>query len=267
MLGRVAVPGLRTAFRAPQIPTRCHVPNVIKHVPYWGRYADAVCAIRNAMQRIVQSGAEYVPHVAGHFAGAAKKKKNRKRKEQQMKIRNWILGVGVACAMSVGASTNASIVSGVGDTLSLSSGTLPSDYSGFTWDGTWTYTDLGGTTGYVVAGGDASSVLRSDTQLFTFGGATFRSTGDAATVTVTGFDASGNTVNWQTYDLSAGEVLDASGLSGTFKSLVFTGSGWEMNNFSDAPVIPEPTTMLAGALLLLPFGASTMRSVRKKAKA
>ena len=27
--------------------------------------------------------------------------------------------------------------------------------------------------------------------------------------------------------------------------------------------IPEPTTMIAGALLLLPFGASTLRMLRK----
>jgi hypothetical protein len=28
-------------------------------------------------------------------------------------------------------------------------------------------------------------------------------------------------------------------------------------------VVPEPTTMIAGALLLLPFGASTLRILRK----
>ena len=28
--------------------------------------------------------------------------------------------------------------------------------------------------------------------------------------------------------------------------------------------VPEPTTMIAGALLLLPFGASTLRILRKK---
>jgi hypothetical protein len=31
----------------------------------------------------------------------------------------------------------------------------------------------------------------------------------------------------------------------------------------DANVVPEPTTMIAGALLLLPFGASTLRILRK----
>jgi hypothetical protein len=28
-------------------------------------------------------------------------------------------------------------------------------------------------------------------------------------------------------------------------------------------VVPEPTTVIAGALLLLPFGASTLRILRK----
>jgi hypothetical protein len=32
-------------------------------------------------------------------------------------------------------------------------------------------------------------------------------------------------------------------------------------------VVPEPTTMIAGALLLLPFGASTLRLLRKNRKA
>jgi hypothetical protein len=31
----------------------------------------------------------------------------------------------------------------------------------------------------------------------------------------------------------------------------------------DDPAVPEPTTLIAGALLLLPFGASTLRSLRK----
>jgi hypothetical protein len=30
-----------------------------------------------------------------------------------------------------------------------------------------------------------------------------------------------------------------------------------------AAPVPEPTTMIAGALLLLPFGASTLRILRK----
>jgi hypothetical protein len=33
---------------------------------------------------------------------------------------------------------------------------------------------------------------------------------------------------------------------------------------SGVSAVPEPTTMIAGALLLLPFGASTLRILRKK---
>jgi hypothetical protein len=32
---------------------------------------------------------------------------------------------------------------------------------------------------------------------------------------------------------------------------------------TDADPVPEPTTMVAGVLLLLPFGASTLRVLRK----
>jgi hypothetical protein len=39
-------------------------------------------------------------------------------------------------------------------------------------------------------------------------------------------------------------------------------AGWGFDDVSVSPV-PEPTTMIAGALLLLPFGASTLRVLRK----
>jgi hypothetical protein len=42
-----------------------------------------------------------------------------------------------------------------------------------------------------------------------------------------------------------------------------TAAGTTTYDFEPAPV-PEPTTMVAGALLLLPFGASTLRMLRKK---
>jgi hypothetical protein len=38
---------------------------------------------------------------------------------------------------------------------------------------------------------------------------------------------------------------------------------WCGNKWDNVPV-PEPTTMIAGALLLLPFGASTLRILRKR---
>ena len=39
------------------------------------------------------------------------------------------------------------------------------------------------------------------------------------------------------------------------------------NNNPPPPAVPEPTTFIAGALLLLPFGASTFRILRRKATA
>jgi hypothetical protein len=41
------------------------------------------------------------------------------------------------------------------------------------------------------------------------------------------------------------------------------GSGAASANIESITVVPEPTTMIAGALLLLPFGASTVRLLRK----
>jgi hypothetical protein len=41
--------------------------------------------------------------------------------------------------------------------------------------------------------------------------------------------------------------------------------GGRLNNFANTyTVVPEPTTMIAGALLLLPFGASTLRILRRR---
>jgi hypothetical protein len=45
----------------------------------------------------------------------------------------------------------------------------------------------------------------------------------------------------------------------TFHTL--TGNG--LSSYSGFSAVPEPTTMIAGALLLLPFGASTLRVLRK----
>lgn len=53
----------------------------------------------------------------------------------------------------------------------------------------------------------------------------------------------------------------------SFRNDLFTtGNGYyvTLDNVSlDAAPVPEPTTMIAGALLLLPFGASLMRKLRK----
>ena len=72
---------------------------------------------------------------------------------------------------------------------------------------------------------------------------------------------------WETYDIFTynGTKLLAS------EHAAYNGSGgWSFTRFdgsSIAPVptaVPEPTTMIAGALLLLPFGASTLRMLRRR---
>jgi hypothetical protein len=42
------------------------------------------------------------------------------------------------------------------------------------------------------------------------------------------------------------------------------GQGQGISHYTVFNAVPEPTTMIAGALLLLPFGASTLRMLRKK---
>ena len=48
--------------------------------------------------------------------------------------------------------------------------------------------------------------------------------------------------------------------------ITITGSdtGAVFSRISVVPVVPEPTTIIAGALLLLPFGASTLRALRRR---
>ena len=41
------------------------------------------------------------------------------------------------------------------------------------------------------------------------------------------------------------------------------GAGEGQEFIAKGVEVPEPTTMIAGALLLLPFGASTLRMLRK----
>jgi hypothetical protein len=49
-----------------------------------------------------------------------------------------------------------------------------------------------------------------------------------------------------------------------FISDIYFGQTGKTGDVAAIAPVPEPTTMIAGALLLLPFGASTMRVLRKK---
>jgi hypothetical protein len=89
------------------------------------------------------------------------------------------------------------------------------------------------------------------------------------------------------WTLNAGAGGDVAGMSGvTLDSILATYGTWEVmrayayigdtggassgsvdiNSITVGPyvaAVPEPTTIIAGALLLLPFGASTLRMLRK----
>jgi hypothetical protein len=68
---------------------------------------------------------------------------------------------------------------------------------------------------------------------------------------------------------------DANGIA-TYTPAGFTSPGYQINpsspgtpagyqnSYEFISAVPEPTTMIAGALLLLPFGASALRTIRKK---
>jgi hypothetical protein len=52
-----------------------------------------------------------------------------------------------------------------------------------------------------------------------------------------------------------------------FNKVIATSTqyAFEFDNVAYNPTpVPEPTTMIAGALLLLPFGASTLRVLRRR---
>ena len=63
------------------------------------------------------------------------------------------------------------------------------------------------------------------------------------------------------------EVISGSIPLGYVGTLDSNGDGWDKSSDVNVQVfgtpVPEPTTMIAGALLLLPFGASTLRMLRK----
>jgi hypothetical protein len=74
----------------------------------------------------------------------------------------------------------------------------------------------------------------------------------------------GMTLPPNTFTENSFDFMDA---TGTYKSAAHIqqttiggSSGWIG---ADPPVVPEPSTWLAGALLLLPFGLGALRTIRK----
>lgn len=129
----------------------------------------------------------------------------------------------------------------------------------FGWSSGWLYAAEGGNT-FVFNGGSGDVAMQLSGGTFTFEGADFAGTG---TVTVQGY-AGAILVGSETYTLSSAGFISYGANLENINRLVFIGTDWRMDNFVDSiQVVPEPTTVAAAVLLLLPFGASTIRILRR----
>lgn len=148
------------------------------------------------------------------------------------------------------------------------SGPIPAGYMGFAWGGNWQFaTDASGNT--YVFNTDTSNVTiqRANGGLFSLESVDFAGLSSADSVTVEGLKGGTLVGSVQTGPLSTTFSTFPTASLANIDTLVFTGTNWRMDNFSDTVAVPEPTTLIAGALLLLPFGASTFRFSRKLLKA
>jgi hypothetical protein len=73
------------------------------------------------------------------------------------------------------------------------------------------------------------------------------------------------TLNKFIYEAAAGQGENSQG--GAYTIYVADDPGAPANTYYIESVVPEPSTYIAGALLLLPFGASTVRRLRKSSAA
>jgi len=80
--------------------------------------------------------------------------------------------------------------------------------------------------------------------------------------------AAANFTGWTAFTISSGFVSGVNTLDFTIKN--WSGGDGYGNptglrvEMTGTAAVPEPTTMVAGALLLLPFGASTLRMLRRR---
>jgi hypothetical protein len=171
----------------------------------------------------------------------------KQERKNNMKRKSRRFGVGLAIATMLTSIANATMVvyNWVPDAINPltsqpslpSSGTLQFDTeTGVLYDFSITFTLEGGTTETTFGNFDGTiSLLGVNLQL------NGTSSGDYA-------------ANWTPYATSPGPDENWVSLS--------ADPDYYGDWVPETPV-PEPTTMLAGALLLLPFGASTLRMLRK----
>ncbi len=191
----------------------------------------------------------------------------------------------VALASAVGVlNASADLVLNFDDLPSTTAGqSLPVDYMGFTWQGDWGYmTGSGPSQPNVVFSqtGKTVSLMSASGAAFDFQGASFSALVSGApafyhsasspttSLIVQGWRGSTLVGTETIKNLTVGQfTFQASNLKGIDK-LVFIADGtpggrWVVDNITTtAQPVPEPTTLLAGALLLLPFGAAVIRMRR-----
>jgi hypothetical protein len=202
------------------------------------------------------------------------------------KLQIAIFTISLAAAMSVSASMTVSLVP---DTLNVAPGSTVN-----------VSVDLSGSQGFTMAA--MSAVIFYDPTVFTYvdpsvvqgtflkdNWDTMGAAVNAGTLIVGAFDWSGaenlaagdGTLFTFTLLVNANAPLgpsalnwgDASGGGGGGVGFDYGDADWNdvvlpsdgaSITVSGAVPVPEPTTMIAGALLLLPFGASTLRILRKR---
>lgn len=71
--------------------------------------------------------------------------------------------------------------------------------------------------------------------------------------------------SWTSFSLTGGFVAGINTLDFVIDNIGGGPTGVRVEMRGEATPVPEPTTVLAGALLLLPFGAGTLRGLRGKA--
>jgi hypothetical protein len=168
-----------------------------------------------------------------------------------MMKRKIALAAALGC-LALATNANASILldfDGLSGPVSAASG----EYALFVWGGDWT------------AGGDVatapggSTIALASGGTFTFEGADFSSANDLTiTATLGGVQVATTTIAGGAWTSSAGF-----GNVAMDKLTITTTGQFQMDNFNDNIVVPEPSTVVAGILLLLPFGVSTVRMFRR----
>lgn len=208
------------------------------------------------------------------------------------------LQLAAMAASLVGAMSASAAIVNFDDLPTLFSGSdianwgdVPASYDGLAWSG-WEVLQADGGSGsyqsvyknsygapsgpnFAYNGGDGFETITTGGQLFDFNGALVTSFAyddqytsySSHNLTVEGYNGA-TLVGAVTVSLSPSSfvALPSTADFQNVTTVVFisdgTGEYWGLDNFSYTPV-PEPTTMIAGALLLLPLGVSTLRILRR----